>query len=432
MRVRPVRASGPALLLAFALTASGCGPGPASSAPSSAPSIAPSSVASAASAAPSSGPSASAEATFAAIESQVEAIRGLTASTPVRPVLLDPSGLADKLTAIDTAQTDHVALADESRLFVDLGLLPAGSSLEKLEIDLDAGQVVGFYDPDSKGLYVLSASGGVGPIERATFSHEFTHALQDQAFGLAKLATDTPDQGDRDLARIALPEGDATLVMTEWSARNLSMLDLLGMAGQALDPTQAKQLADAPAILRQDLTFPYDQGLAFVQGAYAAGGWDAVNRLYARPPASTSQILHPELYASDVEPVTVSLPTVPTSLGSGWKLTMQDTIGEFQLGVWLEGEQPTAAQTSAATAATSTWAGDRVGLYEGPNGAWVVVMRTQWRDTAGAGRFQAAADQRLTGTPNPASECGDDTHEDIIIASDQTNIPAFSACKTGS
>ncbi len=211
----------------------------------------------------------------------------------VTPVLLDSNGIRDWLTKADAAQTNHVAMADESRLFIHMGLLPAGSSLEQMELDLQAGQVVGFYDPVSKGLYVLSDSGGVGPTEKLTFSHEYTHALQDQNFGLDKLATDTPDQGDRDLARTALPEGDATLTMTLWAEKYLSLGELLAIAGESLSGPQADQLATAPAILRQTLMFPYQDGLSFVQGIYNSGGWAAVDKLYANPPDSTSQILHP-------------------------------------------------------------------------------------------------------------------------------------------
>jgi len=51
-----------------------------------------------------------------------------------------------------------------------LGLLPAGASLEQLMLDLNSGQAIGFYDVDTKQLYLLSQSGAVGPEEQLTFS----------------------------------------------------------------------------------------------------------------------------------------------------------------------------------------------------------------------------------------------------------------------
>jgi hypothetical protein len=379
--------------------------------------------------APSASPNPADLAVYAQIESQVQTLRDLPARTTVTPELLDSQGVREWLTKANAAQTNHQALADESRLFIHLGLLPAGSSLEQMELDLQAEQVIGFYDPASKGLYVLSESGGVGAVEKITFSHEYTHALQDQNFGLDKLAIDTPDQGDRDLARTALPEGDATMVMTQWSVKYMSLADLIQIAGSSIGGAQTDQLASAPAILRETLLFPYEDGLNFVQGIYQKGGWAAVDRLYSNPPASTSQILHPDLYTTGVEPVAISVPPAP-STSTGWKLTMQDTLGELQLRIWLEGDG-SAGATNSQAAAVASWAGDRVGLYEGPDGQWAVVLRTQWRTASGAASFKSAAGKTLAGLKSPSSECGDASSDEIVIASDQTVIPAFSACKSG-
>ena len=421
----PRRRSRLVLLLGLVLIVSACG------SPVATPSLpAPQPSRSAAMSAAGS-PNQADQAVYAAIERQVEANRQLRPTTTVTPVLLDSSGVRDWLTRANAEQTNHQALADESRLFIHLGLLPAGSSLEQMALDLEAGQVTGFYDPVSKGLYLLSESGGVGPTQKLTFSHEYTHALQDQSFGLDKLAIDTPDQGDRDLARTALAEGDATLEMTLWMQKNLSMVDMLAIAGDSLSGPQADQLAKAPAILRQTLMFPYDAGEVFVQGIYDKGGWAAVDGVYAHPPASTSQVLHPDLYTAGVEPVALTVPTVPASLESGWKLTMQDTLGELQLRIWLEGESPDSAATAAAAAGTVGWGGDRVGLYEGPNGAWAVVIHTAWRSNAGATAFSDAADQRLTVLGEQFRVCpGDSTHVNVAIASSEPLVPEFIDCNT--
>jgi hypothetical protein len=421
----------PALGLAFAVAA--CGSANPSPAPSSTAVGATSSASAAAStsgAAPTSAgsPNALDQAVYSQIESQVQGLRNLSAKSPVTPVLLDSNGVRDWLTRANEAQTDHKAMAGESRLFIHLGLLPAGSSLEQMELDLQAGQVVGFYDPVSKGLYVLSDSGGVGGVEKITFSHEYTHALQDQNFGLDKLAIDAPDQGDRDLARLAVPEGDATLLMTQWSTKYLSLAELVQVAGESLSGAQADQLAAAPPILRETLLFPYQDGLNFVQGVYNTGGWKAVNDLYTNPPDSTSQILHPDLYAQHLEPAAETVPPVPPSL-SGWKLTMQDTLGELQLRIWLTGSGAGSAGSSAA-GAVSSWAGDRIGLYEAPDGQWAVVMRTAWRTAAGRNAFFESATRTLDGLGQQYRMCGDSTHVEIAIASSEALVPEFIDCST--
>jgi hypothetical protein len=413
---------GLALLLGLVVVVAACGSPVPSPAPPSATS-APSSLASASSSLDSD------QAIFTEIEAQVEAIRGLHAATPVPLVLLDSNGMRDWLTSANARQTDHQALADRSRLLVHLGLLPAGSSLEQLELDLLVGQAVGFYNTASKAMYVLSTSGGVGPLVKEAFSHEYTHALQDQRFGLDKLAVDTPDQGDRDLARTALPEGDASLVMYEWAGRYLSMADQIEIANDPANTAAAEALARAPAILRHTLIFPYYDGLAFVRGIYKTGGWAAVDQMYANPPDSTSQIIHPELYAAQVKPVAVALPAVPASLGSGWALTMADTLGELQLRILLQGESPSDAETTASIAATSAWAGDRVGLYEGPSGAWAVVLRTDWRTDAGAVAFRTAIASTLGHLPGPAVACADGQEVALYVASDVAALEAFATCR---
>jgi hypothetical protein len=425
-----------ALLAALALIATACGSGSPTATPTLRPSptstpaatTAPTATASATPANPSAAASAD-QATYARIETQVEQLRQLTAKQPVTPILLDEQGVHDWMVKSAQSGVDHVALAAQSRLFVHLGLLPAGASLEQLELDLEAGQAIGFYDPASKGLYLLSSGGTVGPEQQLTFSHEFTHALQDQNFGLDKLATDTADQSDRDLARTALPEGDATLAMTQWAEANMSLGDLLTVTASSGSAAQTQQLNNAPAILREQLTFPYLQGLAFVQGIYNNGGWAAVDKLYSRPPSSTSQIIHPELYAAGIGPVAIPPAPVPAAAGKGWKLTMADTMGELQLRVWLAGEHPTATAETAAETAVSTWAGDRIGLYEGPSGAWAVVLKTQWRSGSGLTKFLAAVQAKLNASPASSLVCSDAAHADIILASDPTVLGEFATCK---
>jgi hypothetical protein len=368
-------------------------------------------------------------AVYAEIEAQIEALRNLQHKSAVSPVLLNEQGVREWLTKANAAQTDHVALANQSKLLINMGLLPPGSSLEKLQLDLMVGQVAGFYDPESKGLYVVSSSGKVGAFEKMTFSHEYTHALQDQVFSLDKLANDTPDQGDRNLARTALAEGDATLAMTQWSLANITPEELMALANMPGTGAAMEQLSKAPKILRESLLFPYQDGLTFVQGIYDAGGWDAVDRLYANPPDSTSQIIHPAQYTNKITPMPQSVPAVPRSL-SGWKLTLQDTLGELQLRIWLERETGAANSNEVAKKAVAEWGGDRVGLYEGPNGEWAVVIHTVWRSTTGRDAFSAAATATLDSMGANYRACGDSTHVEIAFSSDDAAVPELIDCNT--
>ena len=83
---------------------------------------------------------------------------------------------------------------------------------------------------------MVSKTGQPGPVERFYFSHEFDHALQDQNSTIFKDFRDVHDQSDELLARQAIYEGDATLLMTQWAAANLDPADLVRAAGRRQRP----------------------------------------------------------------------------------------------------------------------------------------------------------------------------------------------------
>ena len=375
-----------------------CGSSTSSGAPSTTgrPTAAPSSAAPSASVAPTTAvasPTEDPATVYARIESQVQEIRGLTAKKPVDPKLLDEAQLKKNITASFEKDNPPDVIAANERLYRLLGLIPAGTSLKDLYLKLLSSQVAGYYDSDTKELYVVSKSGAIGPTEKVTFAHEFDHALQDQNFGLSKLQLDSIGEGDRSLARLSIPEGDATELMTEWASTNLTPAELMQMIGESTDPEQAKILAEMPDILKDSLLFPYTSGLDLVRSIRTAGGWPAVAALYADPPASTEQVLHPEKYTSHEAPIAVTFPKdLAKRLGTGWKVDYQDTLGEFQLAEWLRsaGKVPAATASAAATG----WGGDRVALV-GNGDRSGVVIDTRWDSPAEATEFAAAAQTAL-------------------------------------
>jgi hypothetical protein len=178
-----------------------------------------------------------------------------------------------------------------------------------------------------------------------------------------------------------------------------------------------------PAILRESLLFPYVQGLAFVQGLQSQGGWKAVDDAFAKPPASTEQILHPDKYAAGEAPDAVTLPSdLAAKLGSGWTVPLVDTFGEFQLGVWLNSAP--GANKATADAAAAGWGGDRIAAIKGPNGAWGVVLRTAWDSAKDAAEFEAAATPLVHGLTDPARLLpgAGGTERWVLVASDDATL----------
>jgi hypothetical protein len=357
---------------------------------------------------------------YTEIEAQVRAIRGLQAKTPVDPKVLDEAALGKYIQ--DQFQNDNPPkiVAANERLLKGLGLLPSDASLEKLYVSLLTGQVAGLYNPKDKQLYVVSRSGALGPAEKTTFAHEYTHALQDQNFGLAGMNLDAPGEGDRALAHLSLVEGDATLSMTLWQIAHLSQSELLQLLGQSLDPQVTASLAGMPAVLRESLLFPYTSGLSFTQGLQTSGGWAAVNAAFGLPPASTEQILHPKKYTSNEAPIHVDIPDdLAAKVGVGWTVGLEDTLGEFQLKLWLANAGP--ADATGADAAAAGWGGDRTTILDGPDGAFAIVIRSEWDTPADAAEFAAKAKTVVGGLASPGDVRAvvDGKSVTVVIASGQ-------------
>jgi hypothetical protein len=421
------RSALPAVAVSVLLATTGCG----SPAPTGAPSSAPPSTTSPATSTPatattSPSPVASADvaAIYDAIEQQVIGIRGLQPSQPVPRESIDQSELRTMMTAEFDRQSPPAYVAANEQFDKALGLIPADSSLRDLTLDMLSGGVVGFYRNDQGKLYVVSKTGLPGVSERITFAHEFDHALQDQNFPVFKDQEGILDESDRLLARQAVYEGDATLLMTLWAVAHFSPQDMLAYLALSADPAANAVLQRTPPFLRDLLLYPYTAGLSFVQETQLRAGWTGVDDLYRRMPTSTEQILHPQKYAANEAPIPVALPEdLAGRLGSGWSVPLEDTFGELQIGFWL---RESGVKPATATAAAAGWGGDRLAVASGPSGAWGVVIDTAWDTAADASEFADAANTAISGLANPArisSPAG--THVTVLVASSQDALLAL-------
>ncbi len=157
----------------------------------------------------------------------------------------------------------------EQAFYVALGLLPASIDLKSVYLNLLDSQVAGFYDPATKVMNVIPLNGeALGDTlsftEQIIYTHEFTHALQDQHFNLTGLLsaeqdTQTPD---RALAITSLVEGDATAIMTvyEQAAVQKNPLLALQMLAEGLQAGNLFLPSDVPPALVNELTFPLHPG----------------------------------------------------------------------------------------------------------------------------------------------------------------------------
>ena len=325
------------------------------------------------------------------IEADVSGIRGLTANAPTSRTLLTPDELKQRVLDDFLAEyTAEEALAD-SQVLAAFGLLEAGFDLQALYIELFSEQIAGFYDDETKTMYVVQEESFSGP-QRLTYSHEFVHALQDQAFdlrdGLNYNDESCEEDSERCAAVQALIEGDASYTELNWFSEYGTAEDQAQIM-EFYNSYQSPVFDGAPDFLQKDFIFPYQEGMVFVQAIHNEGGWDAVDRAFAETPVSTEQILHPEKYPSDV-PIDVSLPDISSVIGGGWVELDQGVMGEWYTYLILAHGFKADAQivTEQAQAAAAGWGGDRYLVYHhtGDNNS-ALILKHIWDTPADAAEF---------------------------------------------
>src|SRR5688500_19392706 len=156
---------------------------------------------------------------------------------------------------LDTDTTPGEMHATEVLLRV-FGLAPPDFAYRLFLIKLLAEQVAGYYDPKAQQSYLADWIEIDG--QKPVMAHELTHALQDQHFNLRRFEKWPKGDSDAELAAHALIEGDATLAMTLYMAKNplVALAFIRSLGGSNLASDQFKQ---EPRAIREALVFPFAQ-----------------------------------------------------------------------------------------------------------------------------------------------------------------------------
>jgi hypothetical protein len=311
------------------------------------------------------------------------------------------------------------------------GMAPDDFQYRPFIIKLLTEQVAGYYDPKMQKFNLADWLEVEG--QKPVMAHELTHALQDQHFNLRRFENWPHGDSDAQLAAHALVEGDATLAMTIYMAKN--PLVALAFSRSLLTGVSTEQYNQAPRAIRESLIFPYLQGSEWATQLFKRGGWTMVSNAFTKLPLSTEQILHPEKYFEYERPVKVVLPDLTSVLNGNRKQTANSrqqtaggvdhrTSGQHLTGTAgvspastqgrdsLEGISRPALPTAHRPLPTSSWrridsdvngewgyylildqflkspaeskraaagwAGDRYTLYEGPNNQVFVAQLSVW------------------------------------------------------
>jgi hypothetical protein len=265
-----------------------------------------------------------------------------------------------------------------------LGLVAPDFRYRDFIIKLLAEQVAGYYDAKTKQFYLADWIELEG--QKPVMAHELTHALQDQHFNLRRFENWPKADSDAELAAQALIEGDATLAMTLYLARN-PLVAFAFMRSLGTSTNSSEQFKQAPRVVRESLVFPYEHGSEWATKLYKRGGWKMVSAAFEQLPQSTEQILHPEKYFAREAPLKLSLPELRV-LGPSWKKIDYDVNGEWGYYLILDQFLTNAAESKRAAAG---WAGDRYALYEEPkSGNVLMVQLSVWDTEEDAQEFFAA------------------------------------------
>lgn len=319
-----------------------------------------------------------------ATAAEVTELRELEAKEPFTSKRLDQAGLDAYLEeAID--DEGKTEAHNDDLLLTMLGALEPQVDLWEREVALESEQILGFYDDEDKTFYVVSDK-APGLTDRTTLAHEYVHVLQDQVFAIGA-ARNEIDNDDQSIAYMALIEGDASLVTAQFMDEKLPALELMQTLEASAAEIDQEELERSPALLNAWMSFPYEQGAAFVAEVFSTGGWEAVNELYENPPVSTEQLLHPERYRAGEKPVDVPLPDLSQTLGGGWRVAHErNTLGELTWKLILA----ELVGPAGAEAAADGWGGDSyVLLQEGAEGPGAALLRTAWDTGEDAEEFWA-------------------------------------------
>ena len=334
------------------------------------------------------------------VEEGIQTIRELHFTTKV-PLVLESREQTEKTLVEDIGRdyTDE-QLQATGQAGALIGLYPSGIDVKAEMLRMLRSQVAGFYDPHAKKMIVVEGTTSLGLWADATefmlqrdlvgemlLAHEYTHALQDQHFGLESALDKIKNNDDRSLALKSVAEGDATLAGFGYLAGGTDGATIDKVTSQLSDlpRTFAAETKGAPEGLSAPLIFQYSAGSKFVAYALHRGGWQTVDAIYRHPPQSSQQIMHPELYFDrPAPPDDIDLAGYSGTLG-GWTTIDDNCIGELLLQVILKRNL---GKDTPALALLDRWSGDRM-ITMRKGRALTVLWMLSFSDSRSAEQFAA-------------------------------------------
>ena len=306
----------------------------------------------------------------------VEALRGR--SFEIRPWVgtVSPGEYASRHGAAFSAVGAGVVEARTAFLEL-LGMVAQGVDLQAFYAELEHPRPSPFYDPVEQEVLIPDELLPLDGYHSLVLVGELTKALSHQhhpALYEVLVGGDRRD-ADRLAAHRALLEGEAVLVQTLYleSLAPALRASIAGQEGSAAGSEESGEGSGSvpevmPRLLVDTAAFATGAGAALAMDLYRQGGFTALDQALDRPPETTEQVFHSDLYRTQEPVVEVD----PFSLVvSGYEVVEEGTWGELR---W-RGLLAHHADPVTAARAAEGWGGDRFQLL--------------WSATSGKAAFAA-------------------------------------------
>ena len=273
---------------------------------------------------------------------------------PVKKAMVDRAGVEKYVGEKFKDDADRIRFERSELVLKKFGLLPRTFNLHDFLIKLLGEQVAGYYDEKTKTINLLNWVSL--DLQKPVMAHELTHALQDQSFDLEKMMKKDEEiekRGPEDpnalvkideesTCRTAIMEGQAMIVMLDYilAAGGKSVqtspefVDL--MQAQMEKKGESPIFESAPLLLREELTFPYSEGMKFIRDLLVSGGKElAFTKVLQRMPTTTREILEPQEYLAGRHVPPLLLPDL-SFLKKDYEPFDAGAVGEIDVSILLK------------------------------------------------------------------------------------------------
>lgn len=333
---------------------------------------------------------------------KLEKTVGVKFKTPPRYEVRSKDDVRQFLERKFTEDLPDAELRGNERAYKRFGLLPDTLDLRRFMLTLLTEQIVGYYDPGTKVLYIVE--GASDEMVGVTVSHELVHALQDQYFNLDSLGK-VKGRNDRQVAAQAIVEGQATLEqLSAMLGSGVMLSNIPGGWDRVRETIRDAQnsmpvFAGAPMIIQETLLFPYLTGAEFMKNFKDRSGGKLP---FEDMPVSTEQVMHEDrFFVTRDAPTKLVLPAP-----AGGQDVYENELGEFETRLFLFQHLK---DRDAAYRGAAGWDGDRFVSFTTPQGDGL-VWATVWDTSVDAAEFFDLLDTAILkrfGNVTPAVASGE-------------------------